>query len=755
MTRESIAQYSNCNFLCNIDFEDEKLVQSGQFGFFDQDRVSCWNTTATDRMIEIWGSGFGGVPAYSGNQFAELNANMVSTLFQNFTAALGSVAEISFAHRGRAGVDVLRVEIGPAGGPYADLGNFSAATTQWNFNKINYTFPITGSTNYVIRFVSVSAAGGATVGNFLDAISVKLIPPEVTIVTIPPRCPDQSNGSIAVIPLKGSMPFSYLWNDPSNSKDSVLINLISGSYQLVVSDFYGCKSNYTILLQASSRNDTIGIRDSACVHYTWDANGLTYSRSGLYSAILKNSSGCDSMVQLQLTIHKPDSLISSIAVCDVYRWPVNGKTYTQSGTYVEVFSNVWSCDSVIILNLEIIPSQIVQDTIRQCDGYTWPVNGKTYYQSGNYTEIFRNQYGCDSVRMLQLIINQKSSSQISITACDSFQLHGVFYNKSGTYFLQEVNANGCDSIIQLQLQIHYSSLQTDSIQICDAFTWQVNGKTYFTSGNYTEVFKTQNGCDSVYKLDLAILQKSVSQMDTFACDSFNFNGVHFTKSGNFTLHYDNSLGCDSIIDLKIEIHPSYVLDEAVKKCNSYYWPVNHTTYSQSGMYSAYLQSSKACDSVLNLHLTIDPPFVRYDTVSALEKYTWPVDKHLYKESGVYRSGFQTKEGCDSILILYLEIRQRGQVWLPNVFTPNGDGVNDHFVVFSSAEIKIIDRMRIFDRWGELLFELKDFTPNTERFGWNGRNQNQAMNPGVFIYTVEWTDTEGDKHLEYGDVSLLR
>ncbi|HQX45750.1 MAG TPA: hypothetical protein PK209_14395, partial [Saprospiraceae bacterium] len=61
-----ISPAPSCNILCNTDFEDDKLVALGRFGFFHEDLVSCWATTATDRQIEIWGSGFGGVPAYSG-----------------------------------------------------------------------------------------------------------------------------------------------------------------------------------------------------------------------------------------------------------------------------------------------------------------------------------------------------------------------------------------------------------------------------------------------------------------------------------------------------------------------------------------------------------------------------------------------------------------------------------------------------------------------------------------------------------------
>jgi gliding motility-associated-like protein len=103
----------------------------------------------------------------------------------------------------------------------------------------------------------------------------------------------------------------------------------------------------------------------------------------------------------------------------------------------------------------------------------------------------------------------------------------------------------------------------------------------------------------------------------------------------------------------------------------------------------------------------------------------------------------------------LEIKHKGTVYLPNVFTPNGDGINDKFIVYSSNEINMIDRLRIYDRWGELLFELSNFPPNDPLYGWDGNHDGLKMMPAVFVYTVEWTDYTGEKHLEKGDVTLLR
>ena len=158
---------------CNGDFENP--TTTGAFpNMFDQSIVNCWDTTAADGIFEFWPpAGFEGVFAYQGNQFIEINGNSTATVFQNFTTYPGANLQISFAHRGRQGNDVVGIEIGPNGGPYTSLGNFTDSNTAWALHNLNYLVPTSGGNNYTIRFVSVSSTGGdPSVGNFLDAVSV-------------------------------------------------------------------------------------------------------------------------------------------------------------------------------------------------------------------------------------------------------------------------------------------------------------------------------------------------------------------------------------------------------------------------------------------------------------------------------------------------------------------------------------------------------------------------------------------------------
>jgi gliding motility-associated-like protein len=157
---------------CNGSFETPSAT--GIYpNMVSESLVSCWDTSAADGIIELWPSpNYENVVAYLGNNFIEMNGNSVDTFSQDFTTSPGAQLTISFAHRGRQGTDVVGVEIGPTGGPYVSLGNFSDGQT-WALHNVNYTVPSSGGNNYTIRFVSVSSAGGSTtVGNFLDAVSV-------------------------------------------------------------------------------------------------------------------------------------------------------------------------------------------------------------------------------------------------------------------------------------------------------------------------------------------------------------------------------------------------------------------------------------------------------------------------------------------------------------------------------------------------------------------------------------------------------
>ena len=98
------------------------------------------------------------------------------------------------------------------------------------------------------------------------------------------------------------------------------------------------------------------------------------------------------------------------------------------------------------------------------------------------------------------------------------------------------------------------------------------------------------------------------------------------------------------------------------------------------------------------------------------------------------------------------------VYLPNVFIPgNPRGLNDHFNPLIGRGVERVNYMQVYDRWGELLYERKDFFPNGDDFseGWDGKYNGKFVNPGVYVYIVEARFLDGKVLLYRGDVTVVR
>jgi hypothetical protein len=135
-------------------------------------------------------------------------------------------------------------------------------------------------------------------------------------------------------------------------------------------------------------------------------SGLTYYSSGIFQQVILNSLGCDSVITLNLTILPSTSSIDYQLACDSLSW-IDGNTYyssTNSPTWILQNSN--GCDSLITLNLSINQSNTGIDYQLACDSLTW-IDGITYYLSTNTpTWVLQNSTGCDSLITLNLIIEQ-------------------------------------------------------------------------------------------------------------------------------------------------------------------------------------------------------------------------------------------------------------------------------------------------------------------------------------------------------------
>ncbi len=123
---------------------------------------------------------------------------------------------------------------------------------------------------------------------------------------------------------------------------------------------------------------------------------------------------------------------------------------------------------------------------------------------------------------------------------------------------------------------------------------------------------------------------------------------------------------------------------------------------------------------------------------------------------VYTVTITDMNGCTASTQILMRVRKDRDIYIPNVFSPNGDSFNDVFMIFAGNEkVKNIEAFKVFDRWGELIFEDYNFLPNDPAFSWDGKLRGEPMNPAVFVYWARVTFIDDETVLFKGDVTLVR
>ena len=147
--------------------------------------------------------------------------------------------------------------------------------------------------------------------------------------------------------------------------------------------------------------------------------------------------------------------------------------------------------------------------------------------------------------------------------------------------------------------------------------------------------------------------------------------------------------------------------------------------------------------------------------STLDCYTCPnpVAKPLqtttYMATIYYSQNGISCSNSAQVTIDVLNSCEGGIIYVPNTFTPNGDGKNDVFLIRGLAATKI-DYFRVFDRWGRTVFESADGVPNDPQFGWDGNDKDgKKLNPDVYVYTYEIQCINGNIVAGQGNVTLVR
>jgi gliding motility-associated-like protein len=126
------------------------------------------------------------------------------------------------------------------------------------------------------------------------------------------------------------------------------------------------------------------------------------------------------------------------------------------------------------------------------------------------------------------------------------------------------------------------------------------------------------------------------------------------------------------------------------------------------------------------------------------------------ETTTYTYQLTSWSGCvksDEVVVFVLE---KGKYYIANIFSPNGDGINDEVRINASPGIEKVLRWVIFDRWGNAVFGHNDFNPSDHSIFWNGlTSTGDFVNPGVFPYVLEVQLISGKSEVYHGNITVIR
>ncbi|WP_170067531.1 T9SS type B sorting domain-containing protein [Neolewinella xylanilytica] len=357
---------------------------------------------------------------------------------------------------------------------------------------------------------------------------------------------------------------------------------------------------------------------------------------------------------------------------------------------------------------------------------------------------------------------------------------------AGTYAVSAIDAEGCTGEYEITITeppALAAALQSDSSSCFGAadgriavrptggrpdytFAWSTGSTSdsleNLGPGTFTVTVTDENGCEITNSVTLNDPDEVVAAVDTvenLICFGQATGAVRLSATGGSPAYSYSSDG--------VGYQPEPRLDSLL-----------------AGDYALYVRDQNGCQDTVTTSLTEPAEFVITaeeaiqlylgdDTTLLARSNYFPVDfswgpdsvtcltpdcaraRIMPLQSIDYFVSGTNEAGCVDTAFVAFSVIQDLPTYIPNVFTPNGDGNNDFFTVFGGNVIARIETMRIYDRWGSLLYEAAEpFPANEPSLGWNGMLDGKQVNNGVYVYYVEVRYINGALEGYRGDVTVL-
>ncbi len=557
-----------------------------------------------------------------------------------------------------------------------------------------------------------------------------------------------------------------------------------------------------------------------CGNAGYTLGDTTLFADGLHNLSYISSLGCDSIITLELTQVEEFTENISARICAGESLEINGKMYDTSGRYFDSLRTNQGCDSLLIIDIELLePIDTTWLPVSSiCFGTTYDFEGTLYDVAGPYIINKTTEDGCDSIVVMNLEIIQEISSVVQSMTCSNepYLFEGETFTTSGVYPFVYQAESGCDSTIILELEV-LPSFESDMgiRQICIGSSLEIGGYILDQEEEYILPLVTKDGCDSLITITIDIVEEIQVDLGTIILcegDSYNFAGQVISQSGVYSDIEQSTIGCDSTTIVNIEVTPPLVIsiNEIIGSCeggaNGSFViesiPGATPPFSVSGLddlmeitslpftvnglaegnYSFDIIDANGCMTFGEVTITnerdnalvitaveIDPrgqyellidyngeiESIEWENIDGLTCYDCPNPSVDIEETTTFRVTVIDVDGCISMAEITLEVDAIGNVYFPNIISPNSAYGNHRFYPQAEAASQNAKYdLLIFDRWGNMVYEMKDAQVNNISDGWNGRYKDNRINAGIFVYTVNIYKENGINQSFKGELTVI-
>jgi gliding motility-associated-like protein len=523
------------------------------------------------------------------------------------------------------------------------------------------------------------------------------------------------------------------------------------------------------------------ICDGECVTY----NNIDFCETGLFTETIPLLSGCDSTIVIDLIVHPVETSDLNVWICEGESFFIGTTPYTQTGVYQETILTSAQCDSIVNLDLLTIECEIEGSTVSTdaiCNG------------ESNGILIFSIDQGTPPLNFTYTNIADGSITGMGVT--DILVDNQITGLPAGTYQIYIQDDFGNDVVL------------LETVSEPSVIEWEFELSDFGGFNVSCDMTDDNPGSDGTAMINVVGGVPPYQYLWSNGQMTAQATGL---TAGMHMITVTDDVGCIIVTDVTLDAAPPIVLDvdfinpdctgfdsgeimvnEVQVGTPDYRYSLDNINFGPEvlfenlfeGDYTLYVQDANGCvvgeqgsitapdipvvdvgpDLTVSLGDSIQlMPSV---TVNQLGSILWSPPGTLGCEDCLdpfamtlndteYFLWITSADGCLQIDSLRVSVDKRRRVYVPNIFSPNGDGLNEFLVPYTGAEADLIQEFLVYDRWGELIYSATDFVPGDENSAWNGLFKNEELNPGIYSWkaVVHFIDDEVETYA--GEVSLVR